>query len=352
MPRERLRKNQRLPKYVYLSKGRYVLRPYLGSKKGRGQFGREVVLCPGDSSMSVVWQAYDQAVAAKGDTLGWMIDLYLAGDYFKSEISPQTKELYQQYARQLKAHELEDGRTFGEVRLAAISKKVIRRYLDSSKYKVAANRRIQFLKAVYSWAIERIDGIHENPCAGVSLNKEKSRTRYIEPWEYEHVLGIAAASAYPYVVFFMELAYLTRQRRNEVADRRHSEITPDHLVTRRGKGSDGELTLWTPRLRAVVAACLEHNKHAPVPISPADRFLIHDKRGKPIAKNAFDSAWQRIMEEAKATPTADGRKIEHFTFHDIKAAGYSDSKNPYAGHRSIKMHEVYMRKLKEVEATK
>jgi len=351
MPRERLRKNQRLPKYVYLSKGRYVLRPYLGSKKGRAQFDREVVLCPGDSSMSVVWQAYDQAVASKGDTLRWLIGLYLESDYYRSEISAKTQELYQQYARQLIEHELEAGGTvFGDVALAKITKKVIRRYLDTSKAKVAANRRVQFLKAVYSWAIERVDGVHENPCVGVKLNSEESRTRYVEDWEYEHVLKTAEDSAYPYIALMMELAYLTRQRVSEVRDRRVSEVTDAHLVTRRGKGSDGELTLWSPRLREVVDACLEYNRSAPTPINPADRFLIHDKRGKAIKKNACDTAWQRVLARAKETAPA-GMAVEHFTFHDLKAKGVSDHVANESGHRTEKMKRVYIRKAKIVEST-
>lgn len=351
MPRPRLRKNQRLPPYVYLSKGRYVLRPYRGSKKGKAEFGKEVVLCPGDASMSMVWEAYDKATASKGDTLRWLIELYLDSEHFKQNITPTTREHYQGYAKALINHELEaGGAVFGDVQLSKITKKVIRRFLDTAKAKVSANRKIQFLKAVYSWAVERVDGIHENPCAGVRLNSEQSRTKYVEDWEYEHVLRTAEESAYPYVALMMELAYLTRQRRNEVCDRRVSEVTDDHLVTRRGKGSDGELTLWSPRLRAVVDACLDYNRSAPTPINPADRFLIHDKRGKPIAKNAFDTAWQRVL--AKAKETAPGGKVlEHFTFHDLKAKGVSDHTANESGHRTEKMKRVYIRKAKIVEST-
>lgn len=351
MPRPRLRKNQRLPQYVYLSKGRYVWRPYLGSKRGKGQFGKEVVLCPGDASMSMVWEAYDKASASKGDTLRWLIDTYLESDHFANNITPTTQELYRGYAKSLINHELEaGGSVFGDVQISKITKKVIRRYLDTAKAKVAANRKVQFLKAAYSWAIERLDGVHENPCAGVRLNAETSRTRYVDDWEYEHVLKTAEESAYPYIALMMELAYLTRQRRNEVCDRRASEVTEEYLITRRGKGSDGEHTLWSPRLRSVVDACLEYNRSAPTPISPDQRFLIHDKRGKAIKKNAFDTAWQRVMDRAKATAPA-GKTLEHFTFHDLKAKGVSDHAAHESGHRTEKMKRVYIRKAKIVEST-
>jgi len=39
---------------------------------------------------------------------------------------------------------------------------------------------------------------------------------------------------------------------------------------------------------------------------------------------------------------------ERFTYHDIKACGYSDQKVQDAGHRSEKMHKVYNRKMRVV----
>ncbi len=39
---------------------------------------------------------------------------------------------------------------------------------------------------------------------------------------------------------------------------------------------------------------------------------------------------------------------ERFTFHDLKAKGYSDQEKPDAGHKSIQMDAVYLRKLKPV----
>lgn len=74
---------------------------------------------------------------------------------------------------------------------------------------------------------------------GVDLNVEKSRTRYVEDWEYAVMFMCAMESAYPYVALMMELAYLCGQRRNEVSNRKVSEITERGLVTLRGKGSKG-----------------------------------------------------------------------------------------------------------------
>ena len=106
----------------------------------------------------------------------------------------------------------------------------------------------------------------------------------------------------------------------------------------RKKGSISEITAWNPRLSAVVSRCKEFNKNAPVPIAGA--YLLHDGKGLPIKQQAFLSAWRRTMNKWSG---------EHFTFHDLKAAGYSDQKKQEAGHRSPRMHDVYNRKLQIVE---
>ena len=142
----------------------------------------------------------------------------------------------------------------------------------------------------------------------------------------------------------MELAYLCRARRSEVSALRETDVLPDGLRLNRGKGSEGEITAWTPRLRAAVEAARAVHPKAPTPIK-GGAYLIHDKAGQPIKKNSFDSAWRRLMNRAIDAGIAP------FTFHDLKACGYSDMKEQFAGHkdRSGKMHRVYNRKLRIVE---
>jgi hypothetical protein len=72
-------------------------------------------------------------------------------------------------------------------------------------------------------------------------------------------------------------------------------------------------------------------------------YLIHGRQGQAIRQNAFQTAWGRAMRDWVA------KGNERFTFHDLKASGYSDQKKQDAGHRSEKMHRVYNRKLRVVE---
>lgn len=130
-------------------------------------------------------------------------------------------------------------------------------------------------------------------------------------------------------------------RRAEVFSRKVSDCVSDGLILVRTKGSEGEITAWTPRLRAAVDAARAFNQSAPTPIGGA--YLIHSKRGVPIEKNAFDSAWRRFMDKVQAAG------IERFTLHDLKSKGVSEQKSNWAGHKSSRMRKTYVRKLQIVE---
>lgn len=43
---------------------------------------------------------------------------------------------------------------------------------------------------------------------------------------------------------------------------------------------------------------------------------------------------------------------EKFNFHDLKAKGVSDHTENYSSHKSEKARQIYIRKLKEVDATR
>lgn len=69
--------------------------------------------------------------------------------------------------------------------------------------------------------------------------------------------------------------------------------------------------------------------------------------GKAIKAAAFDTAWQRLMGKAM-----EAGLRERFTFHDLKAKGVTDHAEQWAGHRSERMRQVYVRKAREIQATR
>jgi integrase len=336
MSRIRRRINAPLPKYVYRRSYGFIYRPYLGMENGARKYGKEVNLCPANSTVAQVYEAYERETRQENNTLRWLLKEYHASPKFKG-LKPRTQTDYAGYRDILLAYPMANGKPFGGALLVKIKRTAIQKYLDKYPAPISANRQVQYLKAAWNWAMNRYEHVPENPCIGVELNKQEARTRYVTQSEYRAFISTQTA----YVPLFMELAYLGRARWGEVAGLKVSDILPEGLRLHRGKGSEGEITAQSPRLNAVIAACREYNKNAPSPLSGA--YLIHDKAGLPIRQNTFQTAWGRAM---RAWVKNGG---ERFTFHDLKAAGYSDQKKQDAGHRSEKMHRTYSRKLRIVE---
>lgn len=328
--------NAPLPKYVCRRSWGVVYQPYLGRENGKSIYAKPINLGPSDMSVTDVWAEYNRITQQDTDTLRWLLKEYHGSKKFKS-LSAATQGHYEGYRNALLNKPMKNGKPFGSAKLSAISRIAIQQLIDRAESPISINRQVQYLKAAWNWALNRYEDIPANPCIGVELNEQKSRTRYVTQAEFEAFKGTTAN----YIPIFVELAYLCRGRWSEIAGLRVADCTDDGLVVRRSKGSDSEITAWTPRLLAAVESAKALHAGAPSPIQGA--YLIHDKRGNPIKRNAFQSAWGRAMRKWVAAGN------ERFTFHDLKAAAYSDMKDPWAGHKSERMHDVYMRKLRVVE---
>jgi integrase len=336
MSRTRRRINAALPKFVYRRTYGFIYRPYLGMENGARKYGKEVNLCPTDSTVAQVYEAYERETRQENNTLRWLLSEYHASPKFKA-LKPRTREDYEGYRSILLAYPMANGKPFGGALLVKIKRTAIQKYLDKYHAPISANRQVQYLKAAWNWALNRYEHVPENPCVGVELNKQEARTRYVTQAEF----AAFKATTTGYIPLFMELAYLCRGRWGEVSKLKKSDILPEGLRLSRSKGSEGEITAITPRLKAALEMCAAYNPKAPSPIGGV--FLIHNKRGLPIRQNAFQTAWGRAMRDWVA------QGGERFTYHDLKASGYSDQKRQDAGHRSDKMHRTYSRKLRIVE---
>ena len=336
MSRIRRRINSGLPKYVYRRSYGFIYRPYLGMENGVRQYGKEINLCPANSTIPQIYTAYEREIKADKDTLRWLLSEYHKSPKFRS-LKPRTQKDYEGYQRTLLNYPMANGKPFGGASLDKIKRTSIQRLIDKYHAPITINRMVQYLKSVWNWALNRHEQLPENPCIGVELNKQIPRDRYVTRDEF----AAFKATTEGYIPIFMELAYLCRARWSEVAALKVSDCTPDGLRLVRGKGSEGEITAWSPRLKNAVQAAKEFNRNAPAPISGA--MLVHDRHGGAIRQHAFQSAWGRAMKKWAA------KGNERFTYHDLKAAGYSDQKKQDAGHRSERMHTTYNRKLRIVE---
>jgi hypothetical protein len=382
MGRKRQKRLEWLPKYVAPTKdGWLVYRPYLGITKGKKKYGREIRVCPDakDHQYNARFKAdffrlFSQ-IQDKGEKdIAWLLAKYLGSRHVKENLTKKTIDNYERYAdtiasQRLKHQSLGNMR-LGDVALNKVKRSLIRKYLDNYPAPIQANRHVQFMKAAWTWVMQRYDNIENNPCIGVTLNPQKPRDRYIEDWEYAVVYTCATGQGVPIFAPAMEIAYLQRARRGEVFALRSTDYFDEGLFLDRSKGSDNEITEWSPRLRAAVAYCDAIYPDArTVPID--GRYLLHTKEGTPYKESALNSAWKRLINRAmrygakipkeliedarKAGAKIDGETVtlkDRFTFHDIKAKGKTDHPTGYAGHRSPKMEAVYQRKPKVIPATR
>lgn len=331
MGRKRKIKFQKLPKYVYNNNGTIVYRPRID-----GQMQKPVRLGNSKTPLSEIWSAYELITGQAKDTLQYLIDEYKKSDSFNSLNSK--KAINQAFDRLLSAP-IGHGKTFGLIRITEISPGVIRKYLDY-RNNSSGNREISYLSSAWSWCYERDIVTHINPCKGIRKKHNPPRDRYVTDEEFKIVYNLAPK----YIQIAMNLAFLCRMRIGEILDTRVKDMKPEGLIVRRSKGSNDALTHWSDELKKTVNSGLKGQLRVP------EMPIVNNGKGSPIRKSAFSTAWQRLMNKAIAE-----KKINRFTFHDLKAKGVSDftgDKQKASGHKSVKMVEIYDRKMIEIAPTK
>jgi integrase len=336
--------DQRLPPYVYLAKGRYVHREYRD-----GKLGRETVLCPGDTPIAQVWAAHAALTAepAPRHTLRWLFDQYLQSQDFL-RLQPTTRRDYEGYARRIADTPQRNGTPFGAADLDQITPGVLRRYADKKAETApkSANREISFLKVAFRWGAER-DIVRDNPARDIKKSAEQPKNLYVTDADYRAAYN--AAAKYPYLPPIMELAYLCRLRLCEALDLTRANLTQDGIQIARRKGSKGNLTTWSPRLRAAVDAAQALPRKV-IPMDDALAYLIPGADGGRMLESTVQTAWQRLMPGLMERGEVESR----FTLHDLKAKGISDTEEGQrragAGHLDGSITErVYNRRLVPVK---
>lgn len=313
-----IRQKKKLPPYVSVDKYGYKLKRYEGRVHGKIRWGKTTIIAPADAPMSEVWRAYEEAVGDSRQTVGWLLRLFMDSEQFAALASKTQKDYRMAIERLVNAPVGND--RFGSVALHRVDKRSIRSYLDTYDAPVAANRHVAILKSAWNWCLERYQ-IPDNPCIGVKLNREAPRQRYVTDDEYEAALRMAPAP----IQQMMELAYLLRARLSEVLNLTVDDVSETHVRLIRLKGSEGELTVLSDRLRSVLSEVR------------GDHYICHR-----YSQAAFRSAWRRLQS-----------KLDNpFTFHDLKSKGVSDHQTNHSGHRSASMRKVYVRKLQEVPPTR
>lgn len=346
------RRDAALPHYVQRKpdRNRIVWREYLGG----GKFGKVVTLVDDEgralhanASQRDIFSAYTRQITkTTGRTLGWLIRKYLDSAQFAKKAA-STQDGYRFHAQTMINHPTSGGRVLGDAPLRSLSPPMFSRYRDSRSETapVSAVREIQFIRAVFSWGIE-YGHCQANPAKSVRLEDTGGSDRYIEDWEYDRLMHCSS----DLLAVCMELAYLLRARVGEVLALERRDVGAEGVHLRRKKGSDSEITRWSPRLQDAVKAARALHGHS------FSRYLVHGRQGDKVGYSAVRSAFVRAMEKAMDPERAEKDRQAAirtwFTFHDIKAKGITDHKNHHGGHRSARMRDVYVRKAEEVDSTR
>ena len=320
------RSNKTLPTRVYAHHGSYRFVP---------KSGPPIILAKiGD---------YGGMLRALGDVFGDhgpLTTMAKVFDKYELEVVPSKAETTQiGYRYMLKNLR----QSFGAMQPRDLRQHHVAQYRDKRKIKAPtqANRELQLLSAVCSKAKEW-GAIDVNPILGLAKVQTEARQRYVSDDEYIHARALAS----PMLGCVMDLALLTGLRRTDLLRLSRADLTEDGILIRPSKTRRTTkvtiLIQWTPALRYVIKEALK--------IKPQVRqWLFCNRLGKPITKNGFDSAWQRLMDKV----TAKG-EYERFQFRDIRAKNVSDDEDiavasDRLGHASqVITKRIYMRKARKV----
>lgn len=345
----------RPPKGASFKKGRWVYRQTIDGKRTETPLRDNNKLLREDCSCSLLHATVEAMQGAPSNTLK-----ILFNKYFKSQryagLSHNTKLGYQTHAKSILEAPLKSGKLLGDVTYESITPGSVRKYLDKrleDGAPVAGNREMKLISTVYGWAYER-DIVTGNPCKGVRRNPEKSRTRLITDQEYNTLLEETKGTMLNPAI---RIAYLCRARREEVFSLTFDKISDQKGVyVDRSKGSLPEWTSWSDELKAAIDSALKIRKKITDTLGknrrpiPMHKFLFINKTGQRFSVTGLNSQWQRL--KRRLIEKGAVSKDNTFTFHDLKAYGVTNHRTHESGHKSEKAKAVYMRGVKEVEATK
>lgn len=319
--------NQQLPARMIFTGRSYYWRPSQANSEGKRPWIR---LARDYKEALIRYHKIElEELQAPDATFAAMVQIYFR------DIIP-TKAEKTQYEQKLQVKKLTAA--FGKMAVNDIKPVHVAQYLDQRKSKVAANREIALMSAMYRRVAMRKGWADINPCDGIERHVEKARERYIEDWEFLAVRELASNQ----MGAIMDLAYLTAMRQGDLLALTIDQLTDEGIVLKQRKTGQRQLIEWSPALDQVVKRLRELRPKV------AGFNLICNRRGNQYSPYGFRSIFVRLQQRAIKQSIIK----ERFTFHDIRAKGATDAaddgKNPQKllGHRTAKQTQDYLRSRK------
>ena len=212
-------------------------------------------------------------------------------------------------------------------------------YIKWRTAKIRANRE----KALFShiWNYARQNGLtnRENPCRGVSGNKETGRDFYVDDNIYKAIWE----SAEPPLRDALDMAYLTGQRPADVLKMDQADIVDGHLRIKQGKGKTKIRMVIEGELAALIARIETKPRMGTA--------LINNKDGCRLSVSELRGAFDRARIAAREAHPELSKDIRAYQFRDLRAKAATDKEDSHGlnaaqaqlGHSTSKMTSNYVR---------
>jgi site-specific recombinase XerD len=311
---------------------------------------RSKKIAGGSASLAEIWQAHE---ANQQDNKTAVTFRSLSLDFQQSvdwrQLSSSTHTDYRNCHKQIVNTKSGD-ELFGDLEIILWTVGTVRKYRDfrAEESRSRANKELAYISRIFSWAYA-YEKVKFNPARGVPKLSIKSRQHYAEDECFAFLLQVAKdASGYWYLPYAMEIAYLCRMRLCEVLDLTELNARPEGLLIKRRKGSRDNIVAWTDHLLKLWQSAIQKRDAILAKRSqplPAKRpIFISERTGDLIKTSSLETAKKRIDAMAKEKAEELGVEYTHFTFHDLKRKGVTDTdgnKQEASGHRSAAMLNIY-----------
>jgi integrase len=263
------------------------------------------------------------------------------------QVGPITKTLVQ-------------GRPFGEWKAAAITRGMLEAFRSQRK-RVAGNRNLALLRALFNWAVlgELVPAtpFKVGNVSAVKLVREEARTRRLEPGEHEQLLTAASQHLQDLITAALE----TGCRQGELLSLQWRQILPREVFLPAGK-TKAKKTRRVP-ISSVLRDVLDARRHDPAgdPFPPS-AFVFGDAVGRPVKD--IRQAWAKtvlrahgiepVLEKNEGRLTVACRqqfKAIDLHFHDLRreaGSRWMDAGVPlstiqkWLGHANIAQTSTYL----------
>ena len=299
-----------------------------------------------DDRASDLHRKMEERGGVRRETLGHLMDLFHASPQF-AKLAERTRADYERYRAIAKAQETRVGK-LGDIPHTRCSPQMFRGMLDIyADTPTKGNHQVRYLKRVFSWAMKwGYSRATTNPLSGVDMLDEVAANKMPTPEQHKAFLN----SIDGWLWAACEIAYLCRLRRVEVVTLTEANATADGVISNRTKGSEDNLTEWSPRLRNAWNMALAErdkawkrraSKGAVIPIRADQRPLFAGRHVGAMTEDGFSGAFGKAMQAFAAKGGV------RFSIHGLKHRGITDSPDKRAGgHKTEAMRQHYDHQVK------